>query len=1092
VQELLSPSRTTLHGLAPKALSQFSLSFGEALPAARIRAAWEQLIPSHPLLGCGFTTDRDGCLIASPASGGNLPWTELDWSKRPVAELAIAWADELLADANTPLDPATPPPLRVTSILLPDQSTHLLITTPRFLLDEEDWFFLLCGLLERIEGRAEDAVREPSSPQPPDVSWWKEAMAGRLPAELRHFPSDPQAVFDHSLTLPRELLEDLGDSCRAVGCSVRSAVVGAWGLITRRLAHAAAPMFLADSDGNPDAGLMPFLLPNDAGLPLSDFVRAVGAVETSCTRHGAAPLSSLELPPGFRADGTGFLSVVRFLPPPVNHRIAEALPRWVNLDARLVEAPLHRLELEVREGQALHLRVRGRGLVAEEARRLLDRCQAVLATLVEDAASPAASAGAQVRGRDVLPTAMSPPLETLVSDLVADGGGDLCAVEDGDGAALSFREVDEYASILASHLHGSGLGEGWVGGICLSASPWVPVVWLGILRAGDTLLPLDPDAPRAWLALRAEAADAHFVICDSVTESLWAGAPQKIIVVDRDWAGISTVSPLRSQLPQPSHALVLAGTVDHSHPPIQAVPSEILNAAIPAAIKTLGIGRGDRVAVSALPGDGAFADALLCALAAGATAVLDPGKSPTHAFTTPAGMRAMVRNAALPATVAVNFRSSFPHGGAAVPDGSSKLPVPRLWQYASPFDLFAAGVVGPLTTAGQGRNQACGNVAPFLKFLHEDPAGNGCEIGYPGMLRFYPGESPNPAWSVKAWKDGEGRFTLLDSHDVWEGILFEAGLVEDVAVSRKEGGRIWYVGSADATALRAALSSLGKAAAEIHKVEEIPLRGGCPDFTALARLTCSTETPPPPITPPPPTPAGLESQPAPKPEVPAVTAAAPPVPEGASEEPEPLRAASGIPRVQPKPSFLLPMDGPAEAPLLVFVHASGRSPADCSILIPHLVPQWRVAGIRHLQGIPPDPAALALGLADERSELHLFGVGEGGLLAFDVVKHLRGMGREVPFLVVAGAAPPLPPRAAGFLHRLSAGLRPGGTAALRGSCGIVLTSDLPQGAEQRWLQAAPDALTRIVPCRSAGLLGEGAAHLARAIAWFSSGEAAGS
>ncbi|MCX7869568.1 MAG: thioesterase domain-containing protein, partial [Terrimicrobiaceae bacterium] len=267
---------------------------------------------------------------------------------------------------------------------------------------------------------------------------------------------------------------------------------------------------------------------------------------------------------------------------------------------------------------------------------------------------------------------------------------------------------------------------------------------------------------------------------------------------------------------------------------------------------------------------------------------------------------------------------------------------------------------------------------------------------------------------------------------------------------------------------------------DIIRVSSIPRRHGLPDRAALD--------------PPAPSPPPAGSQPR-APEAEAGKGAD--SPEASPEATAKGRAAAGqdapAPAVKSQgpgsQSLLLDLAGRAELPRLIFIHASGRSPRDCAPLLPHLAQDWHVCGIRHYQGDPPDLTQLARGLAAEpacaEEPFHLLGVGAGGLLAFDLARALRAAGREVPFLLIAGAAPPHE-RPRNWIESLTRGFRAESSSPLHGPCGIILTKDLPRDAERRWLELAPDALCLSLDCRYQDLLGEAAGLLAEAISSFTS------
>lgn len=75
---------------------------------------------------------------------------------------------------------------------------------------------------------------------------------------------------------------------------------------------------------------------------------------------------------------------------------------------------------------------------------------------------------------------------------------DAVAVVDADGT-ISYRELDENANRLARWLGGAGLGESRRVGVFVERGRELAVALLGVLKAGATAVPLDPEHPTARL-----------------------------------------------------------------------------------------------------------------------------------------------------------------------------------------------------------------------------------------------------------------------------------------------------------------------------------------------------------------------------------------------------------------------------------------------------------------------------------------------------------------------------------------------------------------------------------------------------------------
>jgi non-ribosomal peptide synthase protein (TIGR01720 family) len=126
------------------------------------------------------------------------------------------------------------------------------------------------------------------------------------------------------------------------------------------------------------------------------------------------------------------------------------------------------------------------------------------------------------------------------------------AIESWDGC-LNFRELNESASAFAQHLRKLGLGSNGNSMVpfAMSKSALVPVIMLGILKAGGACVALDPSHPPARLSKIIEDARAELLVTTPEHEQKFKNLPQ-------------AAAPLRVVLVHPAmiSALVSISTED--------------------------------------------------------------------------------------------------------------------------------------------------------------------------------------------------------------------------------------------------------------------------------------------------------------------------------------------------------------------------------------------------------------------------------------------------------------------------------------------------------------------------------------------------
>lgn len=1051
--------QTTLHWLSSSAaqpelrIVQLSVSFGEPVPAEKLRHTWSGLAARHGVLRSAFRSKKQG-LIQAESDAAEASWRELDWSEVPLSELASRWAKTLAEEAARPIDLATAPVIRFVTIRLPGGSNHLLATNPRFLLDEDSWFLLLCEWIEALDGQpAPELIEEPPQEASISTEFWKTYLEGASSKPLRIYPGSQESPNDHSLLMDRETTMAIADAFGKAGSNSRDGILALWSYLLARLSLQTEALTLTSIDTPRTAlggqrNLLPCRVAISPELPLKDWLRGFTASEKR--RTAAANTGFTGLPEAFVSSGlSGFISLFTWLPPLVGDRITEAFPRWIKLDAKLLSQPLHPLELEIRDGPRLHLHLSSR-LPAAETSRLLSRLESLVHHVLKHPDLPLGELEISGAAKPDAPLSSAPEEPKPVQDTIAEvakESPDAVAVEDASGAILSFREVHDYALLVAAYLQKENLGQGWTVAFCLTPSPWIPVAMLGILHAGDTCLPLEPGSDSAWLASQVEGGDAELVICDSGTEHHFSGTGKRLLVIDQEWSTISAATLSEDPPKAPQIAMILTGAPRWVSPDLQTLSPSLLALASKRSSKLLDLKPGDRVLVSGPSGSAAFLESLLCSLQSGATALigrditngLQESDQPTHLRLTTSDFAAFVARSTSPETTLRHLIIDAQTGPLHSEDvqawqkiHASKI---RCHHFLSPCGFSGLGLVCEIKEPGEFPQAdgfvSHGRPSRFSGATFEDRFGCVPPTGYPGILRFSLPFTSIQTKELEAWKDGGGNYYLIPP----------------VVIPEPE-------------------------------VVEPPI-------------------PPQPPLPPPPAP---ESAPRPAPQT--LTE-----PQTASQNLRPnVRAAepSQLPLdPQPRPTLLTNLGGPLEAPLLVLLHDINGTTTSYAQILPFLIQDWFVLGSIPPLGKPRDVMADASRIISALKEnwpntpIHLLGIGYGGLPAFEMATRLRNAGEDMPFIVTAGTPPPLPEKSGwlGSLKRsfssahakinepnsletLVATYQP---KPLDGPFGVILTTDLPHQSEQSWQELAPDAAIEFLDCNSSEMLTSHAPDFAKAL-----------
>ncbi|WP_067460923.1 non-ribosomal peptide synthetase [Actinomadura macra] len=202
-----------------------------------------------------------------------------------------------------------------------------------------------------------------------------------------------------------------------------------------------------------------------------------------------------------------------------------------------------------------------------------------------------------------------------------------------ESEALSYRELDRRADIVAARLRALGVGTGTVVGVLLGRSATLVVAWLGVLKAGGVYLPLDAAYPLPRLRFMVEDAAVHLVLSDERTADV---AERLQIRGERLEAHLWTSTPGRVAAPavrsEPEDAAYVIYTSGSTGQP-KGVVVEHRNIAntVQWHARTMGIRPGDRVGQTAAVGFDVASWEIWGNLVAGAELHLAPerlGRSP--------------------------------------------------------------------------------------------------------------------------------------------------------------------------------------------------------------------------------------------------------------------------------------------------------------------------------------------------------------------------------------------------------------------------------------------------------------------------------
>ena len=1056
---------------------QVSISFGESVNPEFLRHAWQVVVQRHPILRSAFSKSVDGVTIRE-ADKGDPHWISLDWQSIPKEEIPEKWNALVASDAKAEFEPVSLPLVRFHEIRLPGGGGHYLLTTPAFLLDE---FSITRVLLDLLLTLGQSPLAAPGNPpEPVKAKGWREFMQG-AEAPMHFEPRFGDGSFVRSsLLLDRTATAAFTKFCHDNDLEESLVIRCLWALLLRRFG-ASGNLMMCRFDARADsteAGFFQNWLPLvqswqgtvgewlDAAQLLEDTVAENIWIEADEALHAVdLDFSSAEIAASFVWRGAS-----------MNDIIHTALPRWINFDGQIQPVFPSGFCLEARPGPRLELSISGPLSTEGGAKEILSRLAFLINGLADSSSKPV----------NRLPVLLPEEIQTLRqwshgpaqsahSGTVIDAfrrhavaSPEAIAVRSGEDA-ITYSDLEAMSDKLAAHLEKTGVSGGWHAAVVLSPSAWQAVALLGIWKAGNSCLAIDPASSPDWIEQTLSSHDVALVICDSNSAPHLDASHRRRIVIDQEWDSMDLESEKNNPPAADSLAASIGGHEDSAPPMIRALNHAMLLSAALEGARVLDFRPGDVFLVKSAPGGGAFFDEWLIPLVAGGTALVFSGDARESAAAGATHLRLTTPEWANHAAAWLRGEGAFSENlrSVAIEGGSPLLNSALVWSRRFPNPIKQTVFFSPAGLCGLGFAGGIRKDTPLLPVGKPTAEvevslvdGDGLEIpaGCLGRIHFkFPGWRSLPGaegrlgldLGINGWRDAHGDLFLESSNSSGCSLpdaeaIQRARPFEKIVLDIHVGSAVFVLSNEDEAGAVA--------------LKEWPLnRAGWIDVAALPQP-----------------PSDSHPAPAPKP---------------AAEPPAPRRGASGEAWVP-----LVKLQTGSEDRPLVLVHAASGSPEIYRELVEAIGPGRRVLGIA-ARGLSNPEAChanmetaaaqyLAAIFEEERtSNFQLAGFGFGGALVLEMARQLHAAGRSLPELVLIGCTPPQIDQPENWLSRFKKTLKrsktpmrmepadPENETALRHEAlwkgyrfpvsefpvKIILPSNLGEETTEAWLEILPYA-----------------------------------
>ncbi|MET0399627.1 MAG: amino acid adenylation domain-containing protein, partial [Longimicrobiaceae bacterium] len=537
-------------------VGQFGYVLEGPLDADALERAWQGAVARHEALRAGFAWDglpRPVQVIRREAA---LPFFREDWRGLDDAGQQERLEAYMAADRAAGFDLERAPLMRLALFRLGEAEHRLVWTQHHLILDGWSLSLIFRDVLVgyAVYARGETPLLGPGRRYGDYVAWlerqdrsqaerfWRHTLAGfdaptPLPGAMVAARESGAGVPGVArLRLSGEFTRALQEQARASGVTMSTLMQGAWGLLLARYAGEEEVVFGATVSGRPaelpgveeTVGMFINTLPVRVRLPgdarLWEWLAELQKQQVEAREHEYAPLVEVQRWSDVPSGEPLFRSLVVFENYPVDQAVGEAAGGLGALQVRPTgghEQANYPLVLSAQVAAQLKGEVRydGARVEAEVVERLAGFLEVVLEAIaarpgqrISDLSLLRESERAQLLAASrAEPLGYAPACVHEMISAQAERAPGAPAISFG-GRTLTYGELESAANRLAHHLRRRGVLPETRVAVCLERGPDMVVGVLGVLRAGGTYVPLDPDYPAERLAYTLSDSGASLLI----------------------------------------------------------------------------------------------------------------------------------------------------------------------------------------------------------------------------------------------------------------------------------------------------------------------------------------------------------------------------------------------------------------------------------------------------------------------------------------------------------------------------------------------------------------------------------------------------
>ncbi|MFD2420538.1 non-ribosomal peptide synthase/polyketide synthase [Amycolatopsis pigmentata] len=519
--------------------------------------AWQQVADAVPALRTALRWKDTAEPVQVVYDAVPIPVRHDDWTGLSATEQDERLKDLLASDRITGFDLAVPPLTRLVLARISPAAVRVVWTSHMALLDGwSTWQVLseVCAAYARLTGTHPVAAPVRRRPYADYLRWldrqdleavarhWRETLTGlnttamlpydRSPGDSRHTLATEKIRFE----LPHDSTRRLEAVARANRLTLNTVVQGMWALMLARYSGGAEVVFgatvsgrSADLDGIESmlgvfVNTLPVRVTVEPGMPVAEWLRRLQDEQAEARRFEHLSLARIQAESGLPAGTSLFDSAVVFENYPTDERTVARHGLAIR-DVSADETTNTPVDLTVYHQLCLSFVLSYDPTLFDEStvRSIAGHLTALLEQVATDldrkvGELPMLTVAERQRvlvewnDTDVPPPAWRSVVELFAEQVAAHPHATAVTFED---ERLSYTELNSRANQVANLLRERGTGPEDPIGICVDRGLAMVTGILGILKAGATYVPLDPEYPPNRLAFMASDSGTRIVLTRS-------------------------------------------------------------------------------------------------------------------------------------------------------------------------------------------------------------------------------------------------------------------------------------------------------------------------------------------------------------------------------------------------------------------------------------------------------------------------------------------------------------------------------------------------------------------------------------------------